>query len=187
MAAAPIGEAEARARGLLAASADRIDELEYVVDTDAGDYVVSGIKQLTTMLDSPLSTLEVVVRHRETLEWVSGRRTVREIIKWVDTVRLVLLADEAYDMNRAADWMGANGGYVVVAERTVTNRTGAEGLALTSLPEIAVAAVAQTGRPRSLGRRRAAARRASSGSPGRLADDDPHEPCSRRGGARAAA
>jgi hypothetical protein len=179
----PIATAAGR---LLAEAAERIAELGYVSGCPTCEYVVTGREVLTDMLNSPRSSRAMVAANYETLRRVSGRRTFRAIVRWVDTVRPALLADRAYDMNRAADWTGASGGYVVASGRKVAN----ENTPVVLLP------VAATTRPSSrpiarvrAGRRRrsSSTRRSSRGSPDRE-PSDPSDPSRRRdSGARPAA
>jgi hypothetical protein len=159
-------------RGLLAEADERIDELEDVLDTPVGDYWVSGRQTLTDMLNTPRSTLELVTRHRETLQRVSGRRTFRGIVRWVEAVRPVLLAEHADEMNYAADTMGANGGYHVAADRIVSNGGVRERIVVTATT-VSPPPRARGARPRTKGRRRAGTtRRSSRSSPCRISDDE---------------
>jgi hypothetical protein len=169
------------ARVLLDEVDERLAELEYV---NGAGYLVTGIEALTQMLDTHRSTAEIVAENYETLQPVIRRETFDEVVAWVDAVRPRLLADLAYDMDHAADWMGANGGYRVTVGRMVTNGGAAERIVLEAVESermlaAAAAAPATVSPPtrarasRSSGRRRTGARRSSRGSPGRPADDEP--------------
>jgi hypothetical protein len=161
------------AAALLAAAGDRLDaELEYVLDTPVGGHRVSGRRALAELLDCPRSTRAIVASHRDTLRRVSGRRTFRGILRWVDRVRPVLLSELAGDVNHAADSQGAVADYVVVDSRMVASERVAPMLA-----PAAATLVDQPARTATAGRSRRAARRRRAGrgrarSPGRPSDDE---------------
>jgi hypothetical protein len=177
-----VGRAHARGRALLAEADERIADLEYV---NGAGYLVIGTEALTGMLDHHRSTAENVARNFETFQRVSGRDTFAEVVEWVDAVHPVLLADRRYDMNRAADAMGAKGGYVVTAGRAVTNGGAWEQIVLASAMRptcLTIVAPPIRGRASRSRRRRSGARRSSRGTPGRRADDEPDP--ARYGGSR---
>ncbi|HEX5582517.1 hypothetical protein [Gaiella sp.] len=157
---------------LLAEASERIEELDDVIDTPVGAHFVSGRQRLAEMLDTPAPTVALVANHRETLQRVSGRTTTRGIVRWVDTVRPVLLAELAEDMDYAAGTQGAIGGYAVVDDRFVDNSLRiTPAPASTACAVSAPAARARRSRPRA--RRRSTSTRRSR-SPGRPSDDEHH-------------
>jgi hypothetical protein len=169
---------------LLRAARERIEALGYWVDTGEGEYWVSGSEVLASLLDSPKSTQWLVALHYETLRQVSGRGTRQDVVRWVDEVRPVLLAELADDLDHATDSVGAVGGYGVVAGRVVARPADPLGCLAESRVRRSPRRWVRVPRPRGRGprRRSTSSRRGRSCSPGR-SSDEPHELTRPDGGA----
>jgi hypothetical protein len=163
---------------MLAEASDRIDELEYVLDTPAGEYLVTGKDELTRMLDSPRSTPAIVAANLETLRRVSGRRSFHRVVQWVDAVRPVLLDREADRANEGAAYAGAASVYVVSGGMVVPDGSSAH-RELVARDRWLARFVRPLVRVRDRGRARRGRRstsRTSARSPGR--EPEPEPPCS---------